>query len=55
MIKNLGNLFRKKKEDAMQDRAERSRKTEEIETEFEKTTRNLENLLNEISQKKNNG
>jgi len=55
MIKNLGKLFRQKKEESMQERAERSRRTKEIEDEFEKTTRNLETLLNEISQKKKNG
>jgi hypothetical protein len=55
MIKGFGELFRKKIEEAMQERAEKSRKKEDVEDQFDETTRNLDHLLNEISKKKNHG
>ncbi len=55
MIKGFGELFRKKIEEAMQKRAEKSRKKEDVEDQFDETTRNLDHLLNEISKKKNHG
>jgi hypothetical protein len=55
MIKNFKNLFRKKTEDSMQERAEESRKTKDIKDQFDETQHNLEKLLNEITKKKNHG
>ena len=51
-IKNLRHLFNKKREESMQERAERSRKTDDLEAVSNETTRNLIKLLNEVSGKK---
>ena len=51
-IQDFKNLFRKKTEDSMQERAEKSRETDKLETQFDETTRNLEELIAEISNKK---
>ena len=53
MIKNFTDLFKKKKEESMQDRAEKSRETKEIEEKFDQTYHNLNSLLDEITKKKN--
>ena len=46
------NLFQRKTEETKQKRAEESRKTEEIEDQFNETHHNLEVLLDEIRNKK---
>ena len=58
MIKNFRDLFRKKNEDAMQERAETSRKDREIVDHFETGKHSLDQLLEEleeITKKKNHG
>ena len=51
-IQDFKNLFRKKTEDSMQERAEKSRETDKLENQYDETTRNLEELIAEISNKK---
>lgn len=52
IIKNFAKLFFRKKERAMQERAERSRKVTELEEQFNKTQHNLETVISEITNTK---
>lgn len=58
IIEKFTNLFRKKEEESMQERAEKSRITEELEDakgEFTKTVRNLHQVLGEVKNKEGHG
>ena len=54
LIKNFTELFSRKRENSMQDRAEQSRtpEIEEMEEQFNETTNNLYMLLDELHKKK---
>ena len=56
LIKNFTELFSRKRENSMQDRAEQSRtpEIEELEEQFNETTNNLYVLLDELHKKKSN-
>jgi len=55
MIKNFADLFTRKQEKAKQRRAEDSRKTKEVEYEFNKAHRNLERVISEITKGNKSG
>ena len=55
MIENFFKKFQSKKEDAMQKRAEESRKLKDKEDKFDEVKQNLDHLIDEITSKKNHG
>ena len=55
-VKDFKNMFRRKSEDSMQERAEQSRKIDEAVDEYDQTTHNLDDLIEQIREKrKSNG
>lgn len=51
MIKNLSDLFRKKTEDSMQERAQKSRRLKNAEDRFNEKRENLNTLIEEMKKK----